>query len=90
MEVRVTPEQEETIRQAIASGRYQSVEDAVKEALARWTETERERAELIASLEEAEADFEAGRGITVTEENHKTFVEDLIREAHTLRDAGQL
>jgi hypothetical protein len=58
MEVRLTLEQDELIRQAVASGRCATPEDAV-----------RERAALIASFEEAEADFEAGRGTVVTEEN---------------------
>jgi antitoxin ParD1/3/4 len=90
MDVRLTPEQEAFVQQLVASGRYGTADEAVREALSRLEEEERERAELIASLEEAEADIEAGHGTLVTPENSKTFVEELIREARALRDAGQL
>ena len=36
MDVQFTPDQEAFVRQAIASGRYQTAEDAVRDALARW------------------------------------------------------
>ena len=89
MEVRLTPEQEALVRQLVASGRYGTAEDAVKEALARLEEDERERAELVASFEQAEADLDAGLGTIVTEENHREFAEELKREARALRDAGR-
>ena len=41
------------IRQAVASGRYRTAEDAVREALTRWENSERARTELMAALDEA-------------------------------------
>ena len=41
MEVVFTADQEAFIRQAIASGRYRSPEDAVRDAMTRWEESER-------------------------------------------------
>jgi putative addiction module CopG family antidote len=61
MDVRLTPEQEAFVQQLVASGRFGTADDAVREALARLKEDESERAELIASLERGEAVIEAGR-----------------------------
>jgi len=41
MEVRLTPDQEAFVRQAIESGRLPRAEDAVEEALSLWEERER-------------------------------------------------
>jgi Arc/MetJ-type ribon-helix-helix transcriptional regulator len=49
MKVDFTPDQEALIRQAIASGRYHTAEDAVHDAMARWEETERSRIEMLAT-----------------------------------------
>ena len=38
MEVHFTPDQEAFVRQAIASGRYQTAEDAVRDAMTQWEE----------------------------------------------------
>ena len=46
MEIRPTPEQEELIRRAIEAGRFESAEDAVKEALSLWEQRERDAARL--------------------------------------------
>src|SRR5947209_5251176 len=61
MEVQLTADQEAFVRKAIASGRLQREEDAVMEALSRWEERERSRVEVLAALDEAEADLENGR-----------------------------
>ena len=50
-------DQQAFIRQAIDSGRYQTPEDAVRDAMARWEEHERSRVELLAALDEAEDDL---------------------------------
>ena len=47
MEVRLTPDQEAFIRQAIETGRFRDVEDAVQEALSIWEARERKRTELL-------------------------------------------
>jgi antitoxin ParD1/3/4 len=61
MEIQPTPAQQALIRQAIDSGRYRSEGDAVRDALALWEENERARAELLAALDEGEADLASGR-----------------------------
>jgi antitoxin ParD1/3/4 len=87
MDVRLTETQEQLIAQAIAQGRYQNAEEAVREAIALWAANERRRAELIALIEEGEADIEAGRYTDYTEETLQDLVEDIKREGRALRDA---
>ena len=50
MDVRLTPDQEAFVQQAIESGRLHSAEDAVEEALSLWEERERTRAEILGSV----------------------------------------
>lgn len=64
MEVQFTPDQEAFIRQAVASGRYRTAEDAVRDAMTRWEEGERSRLMLLAAFDEAEADLQAGHFTT--------------------------
>jgi len=85
MEVQLTPDQEAFIRKAVASGRYRSVEDAVRDAMARWEEGERARLELLAALDEAEADLEAGRHSDYTDATLPGLADDLKREAREMR-----
>jgi Arc/MetJ-type ribon-helix-helix transcriptional regulator len=81
MEVQFTADQEALIREAIASGRYQTAEDAVREAMARWEESERARIEILAALDEAESDLEAGRYRDYTESTLPQLGDELRREA---------
>jgi putative addiction module CopG family antidote len=85
MEIHLSPDQEAFIRQAIASGRYQTADDAIHDALARWEQNERARIELTASLDEAEADLEAGRYTDYTAETLPKLVDELKREGRALR-----
>jgi|KBSSwiStaDraftv2_1062776.scaffolds.fasta_scaffold1130769_2 putative addiction module CopG family antidote len=87
MEVRLTPEQETLIRQGIESGEYKTVEDAVHEALARWEEEKRARAELLALIDEGEADLAAGRYTDYTNETLPELIEQIKREGRALRDS---
>ncbi|MGA8872151.1 MAG: hypothetical protein WA434_15310 [Candidatus Acidiferrales bacterium] len=64
----MTPDQKAFVRQAIESGRISREEDAVKEALSLWEERERARAEMLASIDEAEASLARGEGRTLTPE----------------------
>jgi putative addiction module CopG family antidote len=66
MEVRLTPDQESFVRHAIESGRLQRAEDAVEEALRLWEERERNRAEIIAAVDAAEASLARGEGRVIT------------------------
>ena len=85
MEVAFTADQEAFIRQAIASGRYRSPEDAVRDAMTRWEESERSRLRLLTAFNEAEADLEAGDFTDYTDENHSTLANELKQEARALR-----
>jgi putative addiction module CopG family antidote len=89
MEVQLTPDQEAFIRKAVASGRYPSVEDAVRDAMVRWEEGERARLELLAALDQAEADLEAGRYTDYTDATLPRLANELKREARELREREQ-
>ena len=75
MEVRLTPDQEAFVRQAIESGRLHRPEDAVEEALQLWEERERTRAEILAAVDAAEASLDRGEGIEVTEQSMRELAE---------------
>jgi Arc/MetJ-type ribon-helix-helix transcriptional regulator len=55
VQLQLTKEQQEFIRRAIQSGRIQSAEAAVKEALALWVERERRREEILVAIDEAKS-----------------------------------
>lgn len=77
MEVQLTADQKAFIRQAIDSGRLQGEEDAIKEALSLWEERERTRAEILASVDEAEASLRRGEGRAVTQESVRKLAEEV-------------
>ncbi len=77
MEVQLTSDQKAFVRQAIQSGRLQREEDAVKEALSLWEERERERAEILAALDEAEASLDLGEGRIITQESMRELAQDV-------------
>ena len=79
------PDQEAFIRQGIANGRYQTAEDAVRDAMSRWEERERTRLELLATLDEAEADLETGRYTDYSNGTLPLLADELKREARPLR-----
>jgi putative addiction module CopG family antidote len=76
MNVRLTPDQQAFVRDAIAVGRLHSEEDAVHEALALWEERERRRAEILADIDVAEAALTRGEGRELT-----------AKSVHSLADA---
>lgn len=77
MEVRLTPDQEAFVRQAIESGRLRRPEDAVEEALRLWEERERKRAEFLATLDEAKASLARGEGRVITQESARELAEEV-------------
>jgi len=79
MDVRLTPDQEAFVRQAIESGRLHRVEDAVEEALSLWEERERTRAEILAAVDAAEASLARGEGRVIAT---KQDVRDLANEVN--------
>jgi Arc/MetJ-type ribon-helix-helix transcriptional regulator len=77
MEVQLTQDQKGFVRQAIESGRLRREEDAVREALALWEERERTRAEILASVDEAEGSIVRGEGRVITQESVRDLAEDV-------------
>lgn len=77
MEVRLTPDQEAFVRQAIEIGRFNREEDAVREALLLWEERERKRAEFLATLGDAKASLARGEGRVITQDSMRELAEEV-------------
>jgi putative addiction module CopG family antidote len=77
MNVDLTPDQQAFVRDAIATGRLHGEQDAVREALSLWERRERARAQLLASVDAAEASLAQGEGRIVTRESMKDLAEDV-------------
>ncbi len=65
MDIALTPEQQDIIGHAVATGRVAAPEDAVREALELWVARERRRSEILAVVDEAEAALAHGEGTSV-------------------------
>jgi Arc/MetJ-type ribon-helix-helix transcriptional regulator len=89
MDVRVSPDQEGFIRQAIESGRLQRAEDAVAEALSLWERRERTRAEILASVDQAEASLARGEGQPITPESMHKLADEVKRRGRIRLAAEQ-
>jgi Arc/MetJ-type ribon-helix-helix transcriptional regulator len=80
MEVHLTPDQEAFVRQAIEAGRLHRPEDAVQEALSLWEKRERRRAEILASVDLAEASLARGEGrVIATEQDIRDLASEVRR-----------
>jgi len=74
----IDSEKEALIRQAIASGRLHTPEEAAREAWELWAERERRRAEILAAVDEAEASLARGEGCRITtREEMAQFVDEI-------------
>jgi Arc/MetJ-type ribon-helix-helix transcriptional regulator len=80
MQIDLTLEQEDFVRRAVASGRFERPEDAVQAAMTLWIERERRRAEILAAVDLAKASLDRGEGIEITEESTRSLAEDVKRE----------
>ena len=89
MEVDLTADQGELIRQAIETGRFHRAEDAVREALLLWEERERRRAEILATLETAEASLSRGEGRDVTQQSMRELANEVKQRGRLRLDAEQ-
>jgi putative addiction module CopG family antidote len=69
MAVELTSDQRAFARRAMESGRFESEEDAVREALALWEERERRLLEFRSTIEEARASLARGEGREITPES---------------------
>lgn len=77
MEIHFTPDQKAFLRQAIETGRLHSEDDAVQEALALWEERERQRAELLLTLDEARASLARGEGRVITQQSMQQLASEV-------------
>jgi putative addiction module CopG family antidote len=87
MEVHLTPEQQAFVQLAVKSGRYRNAEDAVREAMTRWEEDKRSRAETIAALEEAETDLGQGLYREYSDSTLPQLTQELKAEGRAFRGA---
>ena len=79
MQIKLTAEQQEFVRRALATGRLRREEDAVRQALDLWIERERRREEVLAAIDEAEAQLARGDGIVATKESMRALADDVKR-----------
>lgn len=75
--VDLTPDQKAFVHDAIASGRLRGVEDAIREAMALWERRERARAEILASVDAAEASLARGEGHVITQESMRDLASEV-------------
>jgi putative addiction module CopG family antidote len=75
MQIDLTPEQQDFVRQAVESGRFARAEDAVQAALALWVERERRRAEILAAVDAARAAIRRGEGVDITAESMRALAD---------------
>ena len=77
MDIALTPEQQDIIGHAVATGRVAAPEDAVREALELWVERERRRSEILAVVDEAEAALVQGKGIPIAADGISGLIADV-------------
>jgi Arc/MetJ-type ribon-helix-helix transcriptional regulator len=82
MEVQLTSDQRAFAGRAFETGRLQTEEDVVREALALWEERERGRIEFLATLDAGPCALARGEGRVITRES----MSDLAAE---VRDRGR-
>jgi Arc/MetJ-type ribon-helix-helix transcriptional regulator len=79
MQIDLTPEQQDFVRQAVASGRFARPEDAVQAAMTLWVEHERRCTETLAAVDIARASIDRGEGIEITQDSMRALAEDVKR-----------
>jgi Arc/MetJ-type ribon-helix-helix transcriptional regulator len=89
MEVQLTSDQQAFARRAVESGRLQSEEEAVREALALWEDRERRRVEFLATLDHARASLARGEGRVITQDSMRQLAAE-VRERGRARLIAEL
>jgi len=79
MQIDLTPEQQDFVRQAIESGRFERAEDAVQAAMTLWVDRERRRTEILAAIDIARASIRSGESMEITQESMRALAEDVKR-----------
>ncbi len=87
MKIELTPEQDDVVRHAVETGRVHDVEQAAREAIDLWVERERHRAELLESLDAAEASLARGEGTPITKDSMKSLTSEVMARARARIDA---
>ena len=77
MEIQLSADQKAFVRLALETGRLHREEDAVEEALLIWEERERTRAEILASVDRADASLSNGQGRGITQETMLELANDV-------------
>lgn len=77
MQIELTPAQNSFVELGIQEGRFRDRDEAVRQALALWERRERERLELLSSLDSAERALDAGEGEEYTPETLDALVESV-------------
>ena len=84
MDVHLTPEQEDFIRQAVEAGRFSNADEAMQEAVSLLEAHEREIAELRIDIDDGIADLAGGNYTDYTDETLPRMMEDIRREGREL------
>jgi putative addiction module CopG family antidote len=84
MQIDLTPEQQDFVRQVVESGRFERAEDAVQAALTLWVERERRRAEILAAVDAAQASTARGEGIEITPESMRALADEIKQRGRSL------
>jgi putative addiction module CopG family antidote len=89
MEVKLTADQKAFARRAVESGRLQSEEEAVREALRLWEDRERRRVDFLITLDRARASLARGEGRAITRESMRELAAE-VKERGRARLIAQL
>jgi Arc/MetJ-type ribon-helix-helix transcriptional regulator len=89
MQIDLTPEQQDFVRQAIESGRFERPEDAVQAAMTLWVDRERRRAEILTAVDIAKASIRRGESIEITQESMRALAEEVKINAALPRESGR-
>ena len=89
MDVQLTDDQKAFVRQAIESGRLHRAEEAVQEAMTLWEERERTRAEILASVDQAEASLARGEGRAITQDSMRGLADEIKASGRPRPSAGR-
>ena len=89
MEVQLTSDQRAFIREAIAAGRFQREEDAVREALSLWEERERARVAILVAVDAAETSLAGGKGRAITEASMLALADEVKQRGRARLGGGE-
>jgi Arc/MetJ-type ribon-helix-helix transcriptional regulator len=88
MQIDLTPEQQDFVRQAVESGRFRRAEDAVQAAMTLWVDQERRRTEILAAVDIAKASIRRGEGIEITQQSMGALARDVKIGVVSRRESG--